>query len=298
MKKFLRISLPILLGLTFLISAITKLVSIDDFHVFIYSLNILDLNYSMIATQAIIGVELSIGILFLSRTYLKTISYFAIGLTILFSIFVLYLEIINSTEDCHCFGTAIQLSNTASILKNIAIVLMAIYTLFSTDNKLYKHRKLIVIGSLIIGFSVPVIVRPPDILFVKNYSTKNYYYKPAVEKFISDNKLQNRKVVICFFSTGCKYCKLAAKKMSVIAEKTANNNIFLALWNTNNDSNKFIKDTKTTALETTDMDVASFLKLTNGTIPLIILYNNGVIEKSFRYKDIDEYQIINFLEKQ
>lgn len=298
MKKFLNLSLPIVLGLTFLISAITKLASIDDFHVFIYGLNILDLNYSMIFTQAIIGVELSIGILFLSRTYLKTISYFAIGLTILFSIFIFYLEIINSTEDCHCFGTAIQLSNTASTLKNIAIILLAIFTLFNTDNKAYKHRKLIIISSLFLGFSIPVIVRPPDVLFVKNLSTSSYYYKPAVEKFIYENKLQNRKVVICFFSTGCKYCKLAAKKISVISEKTANNNIFIALWNTKNDSEKFLNETGTSTFENTDIDVTNFLKLTNGTIPLIILYNDGIIEKAFRYKDIDEYKIINFLEKQ
>ena len=44
-------------------------------------------------------------------------------------------------------------------------------------------------------------------------------------------------------------------------------------------------------------DVIEFLKLTNGTMPLIILYNNGGVQKTFRYKNMDEYQIINFLQK-
>jgi len=43
------------------------------------------------------------------------------------------------------------------------------------------------------------------------------------------------------------------------------------------------------------MDVLTFIKLTNGEMPLIVLYNKGIIEKTFRYSDINENTIMNFL---
>lgn len=298
MKVLKYIILQYILGVIFIASGITKLFSIDDFHVFVYSFQILNLNYSMILTRVLIGLELSIGLLFLFRIYSKSLSRLTFDLMTVFTIFSLYLFLSNSKEDCHCFGTFIQLSVPATILKNLIIILLVAFSFKGNPEKQYKYKKIILFCCLFLGFGASLAVRPPDFLYAKSYSSGSYYYKPALDKFTANNKLTDKKRMICFFSTGCKYCKLAAKKITVISEKTKNTgDILYVFWTANKSSTTFFNETNTIAFNHVDLNVIDFLKLTNGTMPLIVLYNKGVVENAYRYKDIDENQIIKFLNK-
>lgn len=298
MKPEKSVFIQYLLGVVFIASGITKLMSIDDFQIFIYSLNIVNLNFSVSLTRIIIGIEISIGLLYLVRIYQKPVSYVTLALMIIFTTFVFYLELSNSSEDCHCFGTIIQFSNTTTILKNIIIIILVVYSMIYGKQKKFKYNILIAVCSLVLGFGATLVVRPPDLTFAKKIHTDKYYDKPSLDKFIATNKLNDQKRIICFFSHKCKYCQLAAKKISIISEKANNtNDILYVFWKTNNNSEDFFKETKTHSFESKNLDVIEFLKLTNGTMPLIILYNNGVVEKAFRYKDMDESQIIKFLQE-
>ncbi|HLP05350.1 MAG TPA: DoxX family protein [Paludibacter sp.] len=287
-----------LLAVVFVTSGITKLLFIDDFQVFIYSLNILNLNLSMILTGVLIGVELSIGLLFLAGIYPKIVSYATLGLMVAFTIFILYLETSGSTQDCHCFGNIVKFSNTATILKNIVIILMVVYSLLHSKQKKTKYNMPILLCCLLVGFGATIIVRPPDLFFTKEIHTSNYYFKPSLDKFIANNKLTKQKRLICFLSPKCKYCQLTAKRISIISGKTKNtHDILYVFWKTDNDTVDFFKETQTRRFDSQDMNVIEFLKLTNGTMPLTILYNNGAIEKAFRYKDFDEAEVIRFLKE-
>ena len=75
MKVERNIIVQYLLGVVFITSGVTKLLSFDEFQVFIYSLNIINLNLSLILTRIIIGIELSIGLLYLFRIYPMLVSY-------------------------------------------------------------------------------------------------------------------------------------------------------------------------------------------------------------------------------
>ena len=301
MKLETNIFIQYLLGIVFIASGITKLLSIDDFQIFIYSLNIINLDLSMILTRIIIGVELSIGLLYLIRIYPKSVSYVTLCLMIIFTILTVYIEISGSTEDCHCFGNVIKFSNTTTILKNIIIIIMVVYSLIYCKRKKFKYNIFILVCSLFLGFGASLVVHPPDLMFAKEIHTDNYYYKPSLDKFIANNKLTNKKLIICFLSSKCKYCQLTAKRISIISEKinktNKTNNILYVFWKTDNDTVDFFKETKTHTFNSQNMDVIEFLKLTNGTMPLIILYNKGAVEKAFRYKNFDEFQTIKFLQK-
>lgn len=297
MKKRKYLIIQYLLGIIFIASGVTKLVSIDEFQVFIYSLKIFNLNSSMLFTHFIIGLELSLGLLFIFRIYTKSVLYISLGLMVLFTLFSLYLKLSDSADDCHCFGTIIQLSNTTTILKNILIIFMIGYLTMCSFEKQLKYKKLILSCCLIIGFGSSLAVRPPSILYSENLSPKRYYYKPSLDKFIANNNLTDKRQIICFLSQECKYCKLAAKKITIIADKTKNRNeILFVFWPTNKKTIDFFKETSSYPFQYVNMDVIEFLKLTNGTMPLIIVYNKGVVENAFRYKDIDEYHLIDFLQ--
>ncbi len=298
MKVERNIIVQYLLGVVFITSGVTKLLSFDEFQVFIYSLNIINLNLSLILTRIIIGIELSIGLLYLFRIYPKLVSYATLILMFFFTIFAIYLELKSYTDDCHCFGSFIQISNTTTILKNIIIIFFVVYSLIYSTQKKYKQKNLIVICSLILGFGSTIVVRLPDLMLSKEIHPETYYYKPSFDKFIEKNELTDKKLIICFLSSKCKYCKLTAKRISVISEKTNNtDDILYVFWKKDNDTIDFFNETKTRRFNFLTINVIEFLKITNGTMPLTIIYNNRKVENAFRYKDFNESQTIKFLQK-
>jgi len=295
-KKMIKIKkyLPYLLGVVFIASGLAKLISVDFFEQFLYSFKILNLDFAIILARLIIGAELIIGLLYLLRIYIKPVSYITLALLFVFTGFIAFLEISNSNDDCYCFGTLIQLSNTVSIIKNIMLSIIIILVLRTNFEETLQFKKSKIIISILLGVCLSFGIYFPNGLF--GAKSEVTYCKPCFENFISNNQLSNKKIVICFFSNRCKYCQLAAKKISVISQKARNQkDILYVFWDSNHNPKKFYEETKTIPLHSLEMDVLTFIKLTNGEMPLIVLYNKGVIEKTFRYNDINESAIINFL---
>lgn len=171
------------------------------------------------------------------------------------------------------------------------IIILVLRTQFETT---IKFKKTIIIISILLGVGISFGVNFPITLVGEKSEVT--YCKPCFENLISTHQLSNKKIVICFFSNKCKYCQLAAKKISVISQKSRNQkDILYILWDSNHNPQKFYEETKTTPFHSLEMDVLNFIKLTNGEMPLIILYNKGVIENTFRYSDINEKTIMNFL---
>ena len=296
MNKF-KFILPYLLGVVFIASGLAKLISVDFFEQFLYSFKILNLDFAIILARLIIGFELIIGLLFLLRIYIKPVSYITLALLFVFTGFIVFLEINKSTDDCYCFGTLFQLSNTLSIIKNILLSIIVILILRTDFEETLKFRKSKLIISILTGIGLSFGVYFPNALF--GAKSEVAYCKPCFEKFILSNQLSTKKIVICYFSNRCKYCQLAAKRISVISQKARNQkDILYVFWDSNHNPKKFYEETKTIPFRSLEMDVLNFIKLTNGEMPLIVLYNNGVIEKTFRYSDINENIIINFLNPQ
>jgi uncharacterized membrane protein YphA (DoxX/SURF4 family) len=288
--------LAYLVGLVFILSALTKLLTIDSFEMFLYSFGFFKLNHIMILSRVLIGAELVIGIIFLLRIYVKPLSYFTLVILFLFTAFIVYLELSPSKEDCHCFGTIIRLSNIASIIKNIVLAGIVIVLLKADIELSLKHKLRFLTVGIVLGYGVAFGVHPPDFMLASKYAEKNTYCEPCFEEFVAEKNITDKKVVICFFSTTCKYCKLGAKKISLISQKAKNTeNILYVFHESKNTPEAFFTKTRTTAFNWEKMKVGKFLKLTKGKMPLVILYNKGVVEKIYAYRDINEDELLEFL---
>jgi uncharacterized membrane protein YphA (DoxX/SURF4 family) len=286
--------LTIILGVVFITSGLAKLISVDFFEQFLYSFKILNLNSAIILARLIIGTEIIIGLLYFQRINIQLLSYITLVLLFIFTGFIILIEITNYNDNCFCFGTLIQLSNKISIIKNAILSIIIIFVLKMDLKKSIKFKSKKIIISILLGLGLSFGIYFPISLFGKTNDAT--YCKPCFKNFIASNQLSNKKIVVCFFSNKCKYCQLAAKKISVISEKAKNqNDILYVFWDSNHNPKIFYKETKTIPFRSQEMDVLNFIKLTNGEMPLIILYNKGVIENTFRYSDINEKEIMNFL---
>lgn len=290
------IVISILLGLFFIGSAITKLLTIDSFEIFIYSFGLLNLDLSFLSARFIISIEIFIGILLIARIYFKKVILTTIVLLTLFTIFILYLGFFSNSKHCYCFGDLIQISNIASIIKNLILIALFILIYHHHGYKT-KYRLFIAFLGLVISVAIPLIISPPDSLFYSRYSKSVSYDKFLLEEFINEHQqFTQGKQILCFYGTGCKFCKLASQKITVIANKNNQSNlIHCVFWGSDNAVFHFYEETNSNHFKYTILTPELFLRITNGEMPMIIMLEDGIIKGKHGYRSINEQEFIEFL---
>ncbi len=296
---FVGIIFRIIVGLVFILSAYLKLQSIDSFEIYVYSFGIFNLSNSFLFSRFIISVEFFLGMLLVLGIYRRKVSSISILLLSIFSFFILYLIFSNDSEHCHCFGEALELSHPLTLLKNMILIgLLAIVYKKQQLDKFKKYSVLIFAILGIFSLAIPLISSPPDSFLITKYSNKVSYDEAALNTFIdSKPKYQSGKHVICFYSASCRFCKMATKKMTVIANKSNHPELITCeFWGKEEKIQAFYEQTNSIKFPYGRVDGPEFLRITNGKMPLILLLDNGVVIEKFGYRTIDDTQILRFME--
>lgn len=295
LNNSLKFIINIIIALVFLVGAISKLISIDSFEIYVYSFGILKLDYVFFLARLIISLELIIGILLIVGKYTRFAMVASIAMLSAFCTFIFFLILTRNSEHCHCFGD-IEMSHTTSLFKNILLIALLLVSYKRNCNK-FKYDKLVFLIIVIFSVSLPLIVSPPDSLFYTKYSKSVAYNDFMLSEYLKENSqyTQGRKM-ICFFSTECRFCKLAAKKILVIAKKANNTEAVNFVFSGSQDSvDKFLIETKATIFKYTFIPPNRFLKITNGEMPLIILLEDGNVKGKYGYRNINEHEIMGFM---
>jgi uncharacterized membrane protein YphA (DoxX/SURF4 family) len=155
----------ILLGATFILSALAKIVSLNFFDELVAKqligddfLNKLDQFYWVQwLTRVLIAGEFMLGVAVLQERFLKSITLpVMIGLLVAFTCQVIFeAEVHNKGYiggNCGCFGDIIPFDNLQTIIKNIVLVAMAWYVF-----KFYKENKEMNVPPVLIPFIVGIV---------------------------------------------------------------------------------------------------------------------------------------------
>ncbi len=296
MKKHLATYAAFLVGLVFIASGVSKLVDFDDFQLFIYSFNVLNLNLSMLLARVVIGFELSLGLLFVTQQLVRAASIWALSALGVFTVFLLYAIFGNASEDCHCFGNVVKLSNELSILKNVLLAGLIAWILKHHKQKSWRYKTLVFWVVLILSFSASLVVRPFDFMYLKTQDASEYFHAPALSQFVQKHRLEQQKVMLCFLSTDCGYCKTEAKKLALMSKNVEHpERIRYVFWAPKTSVPDFCAKTGLQLQSYLTMDVMSFLQLTKGKMPLIVLCDKGKVLKAYRFSDFDEQDFKTFL---
>lgn len=97
-----------------------------------------------------------------------------------------------------------------------------------------KHRTLqtgaLLAGAFVLSFSV----RFPLVRW-KHHSLPQEYCEDCVARFLKKQGIEKNKVVVCFLSNECRYCRLAAGRISTIVRKGHRpDRILSVLWTETN----------------------------------------------------------------
>lgn len=284
-----------LIAVFFIISAIFKLVGIDDFEIYIYSISYTSLSSSLFLSRLIISIELLLGLYLFFGIYIKKTIISSFVIILLFSLFLFYLIISKHEEHCHCLGEFVKLNHYQSLIKN-AVILLLLGVLFKKTKESFNIRnKTIIIALSLFSVSIPFIISPPD-NFISENSIKKGYNPQELNQFLQQNKLEQEDAILCFYGSSCQFCKLAAKKITIMINKTGESDaVHQIFWNDEKEIMNFYNETNTPQFDHTIISPNQFLKITNGSMPLIIILKDGEVYREFGYRNVDEKEILSFL---
>jgi uncharacterized membrane protein YphA (DoxX/SURF4 family) len=293
MKPGVKYALRILLGLLFIISALAKLMSVDQFEIYIFGFRMFGLGLSYLIARAIIAMELALGVLLILNMHSKAIYFTSFLILALFSLFLIGLVIAGNRDSCHCFGELVDMNPLQSLLKNI--ILLVLLRLSAGLNSFRIPWKplwyaLVIAGSIAAVF----ILSPPDNWRYDQYSQSTTVSEKALNNAFSQGLLPSDLLegekVVCFFSTTCEYCLMAAQKIAILRSKEQFSNgeltVVFGQGNIERDPSVFLENSELDYQRYLFLDANPFIRITEGTMPLTLVLKEGKIKAKYSYRDI------------
>ena len=322
------------IGSVFIIAAILKLISIDEFEIYIYSFNILSFLLTTFVSRIIIAAEFALGLLLILNRNCKFIRRVTLIVLASFTLFLIYAAISRHDSNCHCFGELVELSPLESIIKNLVMMALLVIGQRTKDKRhcneqwamgneqfeiningsqltahssqhCIQNPKFLVLSSSFLVLLV-FIVSPPDSIYKMIYSTEKevssidlYASLDEVVKIdfkedeialdsISAFDMNEEMQLIAIVSSGCKYCRLGLKKLSLIMknEGISPDNVDIFIWGSPDGIMDFRAETMTEDFDYWHIMPNNAIKITYGRFPIFIWIKEKDIIKIGDFRDI------------
>ena len=297
------------IGGMFIIAAILKLISIDDFEIYVYSFDVFNFLLTTLFSRLLIAGELVLGLMLIFKMCYKFAWRATLSVQILFTLFLIYVMIFRNDSNCHCFGELVELSPLESIIKNVVVIggLFLIKTTrlqdYKTTSKFVGLRKVLLIAAVII----PFVVTPMDSVYKmiysseKEISTVDFYQ--TLDKVIKMDFVDNDivfdstaqinidgKQMVVIVSSGCKYCRLGVKKLSMMMRKNdiKSDNVNIFIWGSREGILNFREETLTDDFSYWHIMPHEAIDITLGKFPIFIMLKEKEIVNISDFRDIDE----------
>ena len=290
----------VLLGVFFVVSAVAKWVDIDRFEVHVFSYNLLPLGVSLVVARLIIVAEILVGVGLIANIWHKFVNVCAVLMLVGFTLFLGYAALVGRTDSCQCSGPLLEMNPVQSMLKNAVLLLLLWISMYA---KAWSWRPKWWLW-------LPAVLAVPVTLFITS-APDNWLFGPgdeiygveALNKGLSDEgelgplNLDEGRHVVAFVTVGCQFCRMADQKLTSIWERGGLDSSALTYLVT-------VKDTTTPPLTMVDtvfqrpayvVGKETFMMITYGQRPMVMLLEDGEVKGSFHYRNIDEEQIVRFL---
>ncbi len=346
--------MKMLLGTMFIVSAVSKFITVDTFEIYVYSFGLLPLTLSFYAARVVIALELLLGTALISNRHHRFTSLMTLLFLLIFIVFLSYAHLVGRTDSCHCFGELISFNPIQSILKNavlvvamlfvyrfaarewiprwwlvliafaVASVFLIVYMVHSlrvldqyalvlifvmslvgvlASFKFYS-RWYVTLALVLTPFVAVFILTPPDSWFYtgthERYNEELFYETVGAEdSAFSEAGLEEGRHVVAFFSPTCGYCQLAAGKLTTIVERgelDCDKVLYVfPIVKKQESYDHFYEESRSGHYNEVFIDKETFIKITQGAFPIVLLVEDGDVKVSFAYRNINEQIVKRFL---
>lgn len=290
----------IFIGCVFIASSVLKMMDVDAFEVYIFSQQWISLSASSILARAVISGEALLGALLIIGWRYRLMWSAALGVLIVFSAFLIVQVMQGETENCYCFGSALSLSPTASLIKN-GILLLLLWIIRPQHYKgwNWQHASNAALFIAVFTLATPSLLSPPDFLLQypempeKAMETANA--RLLQEPVLHATGIDSGKVIVCMFSIQCTYCKQAAGKISTIAKRHGiEEHVLYVFTGDPNELPGFWEESRSEPFPYVFLPMRTFFSIAGPSVPSIYLVRDGKIEQHFHFRTISEQSISDF----
>ncbi len=293
--------LKVLLGLVFIVSAVLKLIGMDSFEIYIYSYHFFSLNASFIVARLAIILELVLGIGLVSHTLHKMYWWGSMAMLGGYTLLLIYALTLGRTDSCHCFGDFLQLDPKQSLIKN-AVLMLFFLLIYKMESWKTPFRWLILILAVMSSSIAVFVISPPDNL-TSNADPEQNLQVELFDAMLDDAPLDSLnlhmgKQVVCFFSTSCDYCQMAARKLSLMQQFYGfpkGNITYLFMGNEESIAKFYEESGSAQYCDVLYPDVSRMLKAINGNFPVVVLLEDGEVVFEYGFRNMDEDEIKTFM---
>lgn len=302
-KKVLLSILSILLGATFLYSAYTKLWPIQTFEYTLVEFAHLPWWLAAVASRIFIGLETALGILFIANIYgyRKWVLQLSLLVLAMFSVYLVYLwASVGNDVNCGCFGDAIWMSPSSSLIKN-AIMIAIVAVLWKYQAGLQqKWARYTSLAIFVVALALPLIVYPipgtqPSFLNKDKYELDLSALYDSEKNPPPTVELRKGKHLIAFMSLTCPHCKIAAYKMQLMRQSNPDISMFLVLNGDSTNLQPFWEKTGAKSIPHTMLLGHDFVSLSGISLPAIYWINDSWVEAKSTYIDLSQAEIEKWL---
>ena len=289
-----------LLGVFFIVSAISKLIGIDQFEIYIFTYNILPLNLSFLTARLVICAEILVGLGLLSNIWKRLVDTSAVLMMVCFTLFLGYALLIGRTDSCNCMGPLVEIDPAKSILKNVLIIIALIFAMGAKPWQ-WKPKWFIWLPAIVAPIVTVFCLSAPDNwLFGPSqevYNKEELDKANAPDGVLHSLNLSEGKHVVAFLTPGCPFCQMTDEKITHICRRNDLDSTAFVYLTPSQDSTlaPLTLDTTTFIRPAYVIDLTTYSLITYGQRPILFLMENGQVVATCHYRNIDEHQIVQFL---
>ncbi|MCQ2608916.1 MAG: DoxX family protein [Bacteroidales bacterium] len=305
MRNIILHILRCIVAFTFIASSILKLLSLQNFELYVYSFGIFNYVTTTFVVRVLLVVEFLLGIGLLFRIFYKQTWWGTLLSLIGFSLFLIYVAVFRGSENCHCFGDFVELDTIPSLIKNM--LLIGILLPIRKQEEWHHNLKPYIVtiacsAALFVAFLGYPMNSMYSLMFGNDEErfNKELYDKvisiPEYEQEIDSSKNQ----LVAFVSSTCKHCKAGNTILqAIITKNDIPINTITCFIASKNDSliDSFKIITKSEKLHYKRASMGALIGITNGYFPTYLFLEKGIPSKAVSYKDLDEQEIVDFLKK-
>jgi thiol-disulfide isomerase/thioredoxin len=300
-RSFGKSALKVLLGLVFIASAVLKIIGIDRFEIYVYSYHFFSLNFSFIVARLAIILEMVLGLGLISHTLHKLYWWGSMAMLAGYTLLLIYALVIGRTDSCHCFGDFLQLDPKQSLIKN-GVLMLLLLLIFKMKSWTTPFRWLILCVAVMASAIGVFVASPPDNLTSYSNPEQNLqaeFFDGMLDTAPLDTlHLREGKQVVCFFSTGCEYCQMAAQKLSLMQQYygfPAEDITYLFIGNEEGIAKFYEQSESARYRDVLYPEVSLLLKAVNGNLPVVVFMDNGSVVHEYGFRNMDEAEIKAFM---
>lgn len=285
-RNWVHISLRVIVGVVFCVSAVAKLVAIDDFELYVYSYGWLPLGMSYVAARLCIGWELVLGLSLIVGWWRRPVRTMSLLTVLFFSLVLCYALLTGNDEPCECMGRLVRMNPSASLVKNGVLVLFLLGSrerrVVNGERRVKKWKVAVTAILAAVLMALPFLISVPDSWGFGPHREVlgEEALREATEPggVLEEMGIGSEKRLVAFVTPQCPYCRLARKKLEGM-ERRLN-----------------LEQGSVVFVEPGDIGDSLFVAITYGNRPLMLLMEGQEVRATYHLRNVDEGEVEEFFE--